>query len=255
MLLKGEKNIKTIDFFKVSLLFVLLFFMACGNKGSEGRLEDAAGKPVPGVRVKLAGYEKTVVTGDDGHFFFPLVGDGKSLAFSAGDEWPKGCLPPTAIKSSLEKDGQPADGGFGAFQIPCIVKKTPEGRISFASADSRWVDNSDGTITDSKNKLMWQGEDPGVKLPWYSATSYCKKLSLAGHDDWQLPDGVVLASLLQPAGASSIHPFLERRSKRYWSATRHEEAPINALAVYDANGASGFAHSSVTYFLRCVRQL
>ena len=51
-----------------------------------------------------------------------------------------------------------------------------------------FVDNGDGTVTDTATGLMWQAVDSGATLDWENALSYAENLTLAGHDDWRLPD-------------------------------------------------------------------
>ena len=49
-----------------------------------------------------------------------------------------------------------------------------------------FMDNNDGTITDSNTGLMWK-KDEGPELNWEEAMKYCQELNLAGHTDWRLP--------------------------------------------------------------------
>ena len=41
-----------------------------------------------------------------------------------------------------------------------------------AMASSRFVDNGDGTVTDTKTGLMWAVKDNGSLINWQSARSY-----------------------------------------------------------------------------------
>jgi|WetSurMetagenome_2_1015567.scaffolds.fasta_scaffold702537_1 hypothetical protein len=55
---------------------------------------------------------------------------------------------------------------------------------------ARYVDNADGTVTDTKTKLMWQWGDDGEMRPMdrpVSAADYCGQLTLGDNDDWRLP--------------------------------------------------------------------
>jgi hypothetical protein len=53
------------------------------------------------------------------------------------------------------------------------------------------VDNGDGTITETKSKLMWTEKDSfadlGKCLNWHESKSYVKNLTTGGHTDWRLP--------------------------------------------------------------------
>jgi len=62
-------------------------------------------------------------------------------------------------------------------------------------ASKRFVDNSDGTITDNKTGLMWVAKDNGVPINWPDAIKYCKNLRIGGYSDWRMPTLVELTSL------------------------------------------------------------
>jgi len=57
-----------------------------------------------------------------------------------------------------------------------------------------FVDNQNGTVTDSKTGLVWQKGDSFLELKkglnWYEALEYITRKNsekFAGHDDWRLP--------------------------------------------------------------------
>jgi ribonuclease BN (tRNA processing enzyme) len=91
-----------------------------------------------------------------------------------------------------------------------------------------YSDNSDGTVTDNVTGLVWRNTadtdgdgviDAADKLSYEAAVAYCDKLSLAGHDDWQLPSIKQLYSLIifngtDPGGyrgsdTSGLTPFID----------------------------------------------
>jgi hypothetical protein len=91
-----------------------------------------------------------------------------------------------------------------------------------------YVDHGDGTLTDSVTDLMWQRSadsdgdgdiDAADKLSYTQAQSYCEDLSLAGYDDWRLPDIKQLYSLIDfrgidPSGytgsdSTGLVPFID----------------------------------------------
>lgn len=92
-----------------------------------------------------------------------------------------------------------------------------------------YLDNQDGTITDTITGLMWQQtadingdgtiSDDGDKMTQSEAQAYCSNLSLAGYDDWRLPDIKTLYSLMDfqgtdPSGftgtdTSLLTPFVD----------------------------------------------
>ena len=59
-----------------------------------------------------------------------------------------------------------------------------------------FVDNGDGTITDTRANLMWKKDDSfkefGYGINWFEAQDYCETLNekkFAVYDDWRLPSG------------------------------------------------------------------
>ena len=65
-------------------------------------------------------------------------------------------------------------------------------------ASDRFVDNGDGTVTDTKTGLMWAAKDNGGPINWKDARSYCQDFSGGGHTDWRMPNLTELASLYDP---------------------------------------------------------
>jgi hypothetical protein len=59
------------------------------------------------------------------------------------------------------------------------------GLCSFAA--ERFVDNKNGTVTDTKTGLMWAAKDNGSKINWYDAKKYCESYRGGGYSDWRLP--------------------------------------------------------------------
>ena len=61
--------------------------------------------------------------------------------------------------------------------------------------ESTFVDNGDGTVTDTTTGLMWQQGEGGY-MDWWDAMDYCENLQLAGYDDWRLPNRNELQSIV-----------------------------------------------------------
>ncbi len=51
-----------------------------------------------------------------------------------------------------------------------------------------YTDNGDSTITDSSTGLMWAQYDSGEGLIWKEALSYAENSTLAGYNNWRLPN-------------------------------------------------------------------
>jgi hypothetical protein len=84
----------------------------------------------------------------------------------------------------------------------------------YSGNQSAYVDNGDGTVTDTMTGLMWQ-QDPGEKMTFDEAAASAEDFSLAGYDDWRLPTIKELYSLIQfsgydPSGdTSELVPFID----------------------------------------------
>lgn len=85
---------------------------------------------------------------------------------------------------------------------------------------SNFVNNGDGTITDTATGLMWQQEDDNVTRTWENALVYCENLTLAGYNDWRLPTIKELYSIVNLTAAPVIDPiFSGPIYSHYWSST------------------------------------
>jgi len=111
----------------------------------------------------------------------------------------------------------------------------------------RYIDNMDGTITDSKTGLMWMKNDSylhsGHWLNWYEAKAFIKKLNekgFANYFDWQYPTTRELKTLFNADKLNSaqmgremkIHTdplFGKKGSGSLWSAD--ENGMYNAFGV------------------------
>ena len=132
--------------------------------------------------------------------------------------------------------------------------------VSFYSLEvtaGDFTDNGNGTVTDNITGLMWQQEDDDVERNWEGAITYCEGLSLAGHDDWRLPNSneltsIVDISLWAPAIDETYFP--KTNSSLYWSSTTSVSLTSYAWYVsFDNGGVRDSSKSSSTRYVRCVR--
>ena len=118
---------------------------------------------------------------------------------------------------------------------------------SISSQTQRFIDNKDGTISDSKTGLMWMKNDSylhsGHWLNWYEAKAYIKNLNetgFANYFDWQYPTIRQLKTLFDADKLNSsqvgremkIHTdplFSKKGSGSLWSAD--ENGRHNAFGV------------------------
>ena len=100
--------------------------------------------------------------------------------------------------------------------------------------DNLFQNNRNGTVTDAALELMWQQKDDGQPRDWSQSLAYCEGLSLAGHNDWRLPNIKELQTLVDYRyNEPAIDPrFFKQQDKTgwFWSSTTHGESP--AMASY-----------------------
>lgn len=84
-----------------------------------------------------------------------------------------------------------------------VVLATAPPSSSAAAIGGDFVDNGDGTVTQTKDYLMWQRGEDGATRTLGEATSYCQALSLGKYSDWHLPDEHELLFSLWAGAASN----------------------------------------------------
>ncbi len=116
-----------------------------------------------------------------------------------------------------------------------------------------FVDNGDGTISDLATGLMWQMSDDGQTRDWQSALAYSEDLTIAGYDDWRLPNVKELQSIVdysrsfQTTSSPAIDPLFALSQIKdpegdtnfgyYWSSTTHQDGKnTSSSASYVAFG-------------------
>lgn len=101
-----------------------------------------------------------------------------------------------------------------------------------AAVKTRFIDNGDGTITDTKSGLIWV-KNPHTDLPdkfkermiWKDAIQACKDLNFAGKKDWRLPTVEELRELVDYTRGKGDEPaidtkfFPDTKTNWYWTAT------------------------------------
>lgn len=65
-------------------------------------------------------------------------------------------------------------------------------------ASERFMNNGDGTITDTKTGLMWPATDNNAHINWRGANEYCKNLGIGSYTDWRIPTLAELKSIYNP---------------------------------------------------------
>ena len=78
-----------------------------------------------------------------------------------------------------------------------------------------YTDNGDVTITDNVTGLMWQQTDSDSGMDWENALAYAESSTLAGYDDWRLPNVKELQSIVDytrspsAGNAANIGPAID----------------------------------------------
>jgi len=94
---------------------------------------------------------------------------------------------------------------FGKRSVDNQRPATPQ-----IQSESRFIINKDGTVLDTKTKLMWAVRDNGSGISWKEAKSYCENYPAGGYKDWRLPTSDELTSLYEssksrPAACNTVY--------------------------------------------------
>jgi len=115
--------------------------------------------------------------------------------------------------------------------------------------------NGDGTVTDTSTGMMWQQESIDAMI-WKEALAYCENLSLAGYNDWRLPNVNELESLVD---YNQINPSIDTlafpatTTSNYWSSTTFVEYSFNAWVVHFDRGHRTSKNKPFSFHVRAVR--
>ena len=120
-----------------------------------------------------------------------------------------------------------------------------------------YIHNKDGTVTDTETGLMWQKDTAPGTYTWKQALAYADTSTLAGYEDWRLPNVNELESLVEysqydPSIDTTYFP--NTQSSTYWSSTTGAPGPFYAWIVdfFDGHMEPDFKSSNSLY-VRVVR--
>ena len=113
-------------------------------------------------------------------------------------------------------------GGSFRFHARYVRGKAP-------TNGHNYVNNGDGTVTDTDTELMWT-QVPSAAMNWTSAIAHAESLTTAGYTDWRLPNIKELQTLVDitlatSTSAAGVLPCLQRTlfpsatATAYWSST------------------------------------
>lgn len=76
------------------------------------------------------------------------------------------------------------------------------------SKDGRFIDNGDGTIFDTKTKLMWTKKgsysDLGKCLNWFESREYVGNLQTGRYNDWRMPAVKELKTIFEESKSNNM---------------------------------------------------
>jgi hypothetical protein len=161
------------------------------------------------------------------------------------------CPPPGggALPATGQKDCYGVVEDQSWVVVPCEAAEIPGQDGAYQAGcpnEGRYVDNGDGTVTDTCTGLMWQKDtadvngdglvspewDGGDAVIWRDALEYCEGLSFAGHDDWRLPNVRELQSIVDYGRFDpAIDPVFGALFGYYWSSSTYADNPDSAWIV------------------------
>jgi len=128
--------------------------------------------------------------------------------------------------------------------------------LAAGTSHAGFVDNGNGTVTDTATGLMWQKATATGTHNWAQALAYAESLDLAGHHDWRLPTIKELRSL---ADYSRYNPaintdyFPDAFSSFYWSGTTRADITWAARGVDFYYGSDNGGRKNFSHYVRAVR--
>jgi len=103
-----------------------------------------------------------------------------------------------------------------------------------------YIDNKNGTITDTITELMWQQTDGG-EMTIENATIYCDTLTLGGYTNWRLPnshEGFSILNLQNNNPALDIL-FFTKTNAEYWWTNDKQANDANKIWCINTGGGIG----------------
>ena len=117
-------------------------------------------------------------------------------------------------------------------------------------SNERFIDNSDGTVTDTLTNLMWASADNMGDITWHNAKIYCENPPIAGYkySNWRMPTIKELRTLYIKDGTTyetdcglnvRIHPAITLTCAWVWSSES------KAISAYAFSFRKGYQYSTL----------
>jgi len=160
------------------------------------------------------------------------------------------------------------DDRYGTYTVRLVRGgKSLESPSRFFQSD-KYIDNGDGTVTDTLTGLTWMrcavGQTWDGKTCLGEARAYTWEEAMelrntfAGHDDWRLPDIEEMQTIIDksqgmPAIDTSELPHIMRPEFNFWSSSPYALYSVCAWLVDFYYGSVSFYNKSYNFDVRLVR--
>jgi hypothetical protein len=141
-----------------------------------------------------------------------------------------------------------------------VVEESPyAARCVRGAALDAALETGAGVVTDTGSSLTWhETEEAAEPRTWQEALEYCEALSVAGKDDWRLPNIKELATLVDESVMAApvlAAAFGSEAARKYWSSTPAGQFLTDqAVLGLDTDfGSSVSIDMNETSAARCVR--
>ena len=141
------------------------------------------------------------------------------------------------------------------MKIDCNSCPILKGVLSaFSQGGGKFIDNGDGTVTDTRTGLIWQQKTAPGEHTWEEAVKYCETLELGSHEDWRLPSIRELQSIVDYGRYDpAIDPVFSAELSWYWSSSSYVNFPNSAWFVDFNSGYVHYDYKYNHYYVRAVR--
>ena len=121
--------------------------------------------------------------------------------------------------------------------------------VRYAAAADRFVNNGNGTVTDTQTGLMWAAQDNGSDINWYNAKSYCEGFGKGG-TGWRLPTQNELSGLYQSGLRSWGSHAIKLSGYEVWASETRMSifGSDDAGDVYFVTGSRGWFPKSYSVY-------
>ncbi|MCG8430981.1 MAG: DUF1566 domain-containing protein [Candidatus Omnitrophica bacterium] len=171
------------------------------------------------------------------------------------------CYNETGVNVSCSGAGQDAEYADPAGSYDYGATRDEGSWANWRADGGRFVNNTDGTVTDQATGLMWVANTTdagrGGSYNWTNALTACGNLSYANYSDWRLPNikeqvSIVDYNTSDPAIDETF--FHSHTDDYYWTSTSRRTDLTDAHVVDIGRGFSNlFDKATGSAYLRPVR--